>query len=42
VKKKAAGGAKGAKGTKAAKAAEAAKGSLSDWLDAREGSGHKN
>ena len=41
AKKKAAGAAKG-KGAKAAKGADAAKASLSDWLDAREGSGHKN
>jgi len=40
VKKKAA--AKGAKGTKGAKATEGPTGTLSDWLDAREGSGHKN
>jgi hypothetical protein len=30
------------KAAKAAKAAKADKGSLSDWLDEREGSGHKN
>jgi hypothetical protein len=42
AKKKAAGAAKGAKGAKGAKAAKAAAGSLSDWLEAREGSGHKN
>ncbi len=42
AKKKAAGAAKGAKGTKGAKAAKAAAGSLSDWLEAREDSGHKN
>ena len=39
AKKKAAKGAKGTKGTKSAKAD---KGSLSDWLTDREGSGHKN
>jgi hypothetical protein len=42
AKKKAAGAAKGAKGAKGAKAAKAAAGSLSDWLEAREDSGHKN
>jgi hypothetical protein len=34
-------GAKGTKGTKGAEAAEGAKPTLSDWLDAREGSGRK-
>jgi hypothetical protein len=42
AKKKAAGAAKGTKGAKGAKAAKEAAGSLSDWLEAREGSGHKN
>jgi len=37
VKKKAA-----AKGAKGAKATEGPTATLSDWLDAREGSGHKN
>jgi hypothetical protein len=39
VKKK---GAKGTKATKGAKAAAGGKASLSDWLEEREGSGHKN
>jgi hypothetical protein len=38
VKKKAAKG----KAAKAAEGADAAKAKLSDWLEAREGSGHKN
>jgi hypothetical protein len=33
---------KAAKAAKAAKGGKADKGSLSDWLDEREGSGHKN
>ena len=33
---------KAAKGTKGTKSAKADKGSLSDWLTDREGSGHKN
>jgi hypothetical protein len=43
AKKKApAKGTKGAKGAKGAKATEGTTSTLSDWLDAREGSGHKN
>ena len=34
--------AKGARGAKGAKATEGTTATLSDWLDAREGSGHKN
>jgi hypothetical protein len=34
--------AKGAKGAKGTKATEAGKSTLSDWLESREGSGHKN
>jgi len=34
--------AKGAKGTSGTSAAADTKATLSDWLDAREGSGHKN
>ena len=36
------GAAKGTKGAKGAKATEGPTATLSDWLDAREGSGHKN
>lgn len=42
AKKKGSAAAKGAKGAKGAKAADGSKASLSDWLEAREGSGHKN